>query len=129
MLNKLVSEIMTRNPITVSPEEDVVFAFEKLMKHKISAMPVVENDEMIGFITATDLGHNLVLDKYAVGTQVKSIMVKNVVTVSPKNTIKEAIQLMGESAPGNEILNQLPVLDEGNLVGIISDGDIIKLFL
>lgn len=129
MLNRLVSEIMTENPITVSPEEDVVFAFEKLMKHKISAMPVVDNDEMIGFITATDLGHNLVLDKYAVGTQVKSIMVKNVVTVSPENTIKEAIQLMGESAPGNEILNQLPVLDEGKLVGIISDGDIIKLFL
>lgn len=129
MLNKLVSEIMTKNPITVSPEEDVVFAFEKLMKHKISAMPVVDNDEMVGFITATDLGHNLVLDKYAVGTQVKSIMVKNVVTVSPENTIKEAIQLMGENAPGNEILNQLPVLDDGDLVGIISDGDIIKLFL
>ena len=120
---------MTKNPITVSPEEDVVFAFEKLMKHKISAMPVVDNDEMIGFITATDLGHNLVMDKYAVGTQVKSIMVKNVVTVSPENTIKEAIQLMGENAPGNEILNQLPVLDKGKLVGIISDGDIIKLFL
>ena len=129
MLNKLVSEIMTKDPITVSPEEDVVFAFEKLMKHKISAMPVVDNDEMVGFITATDLGHNLVLDKYAVGTQVKSIMVKNVVTVSPENTIKEAIQLMGENAPGNEILNQLPVLDDGDLVGIISDGDIIKLFL
>ena len=129
MLNKLVSEIMTKDPITVSPEEDVVFAFEKLMKHKISAMPVVDNDEMVGFITATDLGHNLVLDKYAVGTQVKSIMVKNVVTVSPENTIKEAIQLMGENAPGNEILNQLPVLDKGKLVGIISDGDIIKLFL
>ena len=129
MLNKLVSEIMTENPITVSPDEDVVFAFEKLMKHKISAMPVVDNDEMIGFITATDLGHNLVLDKYAVGTQVKSIMVKNVVTVSPENTIKEAIQLMGENAPGNEILNQLPVLENGKLVGIVSDGDIIKLFL
>ena len=129
MLNKLVSEIMTKDPITVSPEEDVVFAFEKLMKHKISAMPVVDNDEMVGFITATDLGHNLVLDKYAVGTQVKSIMVKNVVTVSPENTIKEVIQLMGENAPGNEILNQLPVLDKGKLVGIISDGDIIKLFL
>lgn len=38
-----VKEVMTEDPITVKPSEDVVFAFEKLMKHKISALPVEDN--------------------------------------------------------------------------------------
>lgn len=73
MNNKMVKDVMTSDSITVSPEEDVVFAFEKLMKNKISAMPVVDNGELIGIITPTDLGHNLILDKYELGTQIKSI--------------------------------------------------------
>lgn len=129
MENKLVKDIMTPDPITVSPEEEVVFAFEKLMKEKISAMPVVENDELIGIITATDLGHNLILDKYELGTQIKSIMVNDVVCVTPDTTIEEAIKIMAENAPDNDILNQLPVVEDGKLVGIVSDGDIIKLFI
>jgi CBS domain-containing protein len=38
---------------------DVVFAFEKLMKYKISALPVVDEGKLMGIVTATDLGHNL----------------------------------------------------------------------
>ena len=51
---------------------------------------------------------------------------KNVVTISPENTLGEAIETMKSKAPGSNILNQLPVVDNGKLVGIISDGDIIK---
>lgn len=126
MLNKKVKEIMTTDLITISPEIDVVYAFEKLMEHKISAMPVVLDDEMVGIITATDLGHNLILDKYELGTQVEEIMVKNVVSVSPEDSLESVIEIMKDSVPGSGILNQLPVMDDGKLVGIISDGDIIK---
>ena len=63
MLNKKVKDIMTTDVITITPDVDVVCAFEKLMKHKISSLPVVEGDEVIGIITATDVGHNLILDK------------------------------------------------------------------
>lgn len=129
MINKKVKEIMTSNVITISPEEDVVHAFEKLMKHKLSAMPVMEDDELVGIITSTDLGHNLILDKYELGTQVKNVMVKDVITVSPDDTVSEAINIMKDSTPGNDIINQLPVLKNGKLVGIISDGDIIKFIL
>ena len=55
------------------------------------------------------------------------IMIKDVVTVSPENTISEAIETMKANAPDSNILNQLPVVENGKLVGIISDGDIIKL--
>ncbi len=129
MLNKKVKEIMTTDVITTTSNVDVVNAFEELMEHKISAMPVVDDGELVGIITATDLGHNLILDKYELGTDVKSIMIKDVVTVSPENTISEAIETMKANAPDSNILNQLPVVENGKLVGIISDGDIIKLIL
>ena len=50
MLNKKVKEIMTENVITTTPDIDVVYAFEKLMKHKISSLPVVDDDKLIGII-------------------------------------------------------------------------------
>lgn len=129
MLDKKVKEIMTTDVITTPSNVDVVNAFEELMEHKISAMPVVDDGELVGIITATDLGHNLILDKYELGTDVKSIMIKDVVTVSPENTIQEAIEIMQSHAPDSNILNQLPAVENGKLVGIISDGDIIKLIL
>lgn len=129
MLDKKVKEIMTTDVITTPSNVDVVNAFEELMEHKISAMPVVDDGELVGIITATDLGHNLILDKYELGTDVKSIMIKDVVTVSPENTIQEAIEIMQSHALDSNILNQLPVVENGKLVGIISDGDIIKLIL
>lgn len=127
MLNKKVKEIMTTDVITTTSNVDVVNAFEELMEHKISAMPVVDDGKLVGIITATDLGHNLIFDKYELGTDVKSIMIKDVVTVSPENTISEAIETMKSNAPDSNILNQLPVVENGKLIGIISDGDIIKL--
>lgn len=127
MLNKKVKEIMTTDVITTTSNVDVVNAFEELMEHKISAMPVVDDGKLVGIITATDLGHNLILDKYELGTDVKSIMIKDVVTVSPENTISEAIETMKSNAPDSNILNQLPVVENGKLIGIISDGDLIKL--
>ena len=126
MLNKKVKDIMTTDVITITPDVDVVCAFEKLMKHKISSLPVVEGDKVIGIITATDVGHNLILDKYELGTIVEEIMVKSVVTISPEDTLETAIDIMKNSVSSSGILNQLPVVENGKLVGIISDGDIIQ---
>lgn len=125
MLNKKVKEIMTSDVLTITSDVDVVFAFEKLMENKISSLPVVEDGKLIGIITATDLGHNLVLDKYELGTSVEEIMVKSVVTISPEDSLETAIKVMKESVSSG-ILNQLPVVEDGKLVGIISDGDIIQ---
>lgn len=70
MLNKKVKDIMTTDLVTTTSDVDVVNAFEKLMEYKISSLPVVEDDKLIGIITATDVGHNLILDKYELGTNV-----------------------------------------------------------
>ena len=126
MLNKKVKDIMTNNVITTTSDIDVVYAFEKLMKHKISSLPVVDDGKLVGIITATDVGHNLILDKYELGTRVEEIMIKSVVTVSPEDSVENAIKLMKESVSSSGILNQLPVIENGELIGIIPDGDIIQ---
>ncbi|MBQ2832500.1 CBS domain-containing protein [Methanobrevibacter sp.] len=126
MLNKKVKEIMTTDVITTTSDIDVVYAFEKLMKHKISSLPVVEDDKLVGIITATDVGHNLILDKYELGTTVDEIMIKSVITISPEDSIETAIKVMKEGNSSSSILNQLPVVEDGKLMGIISDGDIIQ---
>ena len=126
MLNKKVKDIMTSDVITTTSDIDVVYAFEKLMKHKISSLPVVEDDKLIGIITATDVGHNLILDKYELGTSVDEIMIRSVITISPDDSLESAIKMMKECVSSSGILNQLPVVEDGKLVGIISDGDIIQ---
>ena len=126
MLNKKVKDIMTTDVITTTSDIDVVYAFEKLMEFKISSLPVVEDEKLIGIITATDVGHNLILDKYELGTSVKEIMITSVVTVSPEDTIETAIKIMKDATSSSGILNQLPVVDGDKLLGIISDGDIIQ---
>ena len=124
--NKKVKDIMTTNVITTTGDIDVVYALEKLMEHKISSLPVLEGDELVGIITATDVGHNLILDKYELGTSVNEIMITSVITVSPEDSVEYAIKIMKEGVSSSGILNQLPVVENGKLIGIISDGDIIQ---
>ena len=122
-----VKEVMTKNVITVPPSEDVVFAFEKLMKYKVSSLPVVDDDGiLVGIVTATDLGHNLILDKYELGTTVNKVMVKDVIYISPEDNLKTAVKKMNEYGADEGIVNQLIVLEDHKIQGIISDGDIIK---
>jgi CBS domain-containing protein len=127
MINdKKVKDIMTTDVVTTTSDVDVVYAFEKLMEYKISSLPVVEDGMLIGIITATDVGHNLILDKYELGTSVEEIMIRSVITVSPEDSIETAIKVMKEGVSSSGILNQLPVVDGDKLLGIISDGDIIQ---
>ncbi len=130
MLKKLnevkVKDVMTTNVITVEPSEDVVFAFEKLMKHRISALPVLEEGKLVGIVTASDLGHNLILDNYELGTTVGEVMVRDVATVAPDETLADAIEKMNDYSSDEGIINQLVVMSDGEMVGIIADGDIIR---
>jgi len=121
-----VKDVMTTNVITVEPSEDVVFAFEKLMKHKISALPVLEEGKLVGIVTASDLGHNLILDNYELGTTVGEVMVRDVATVAPDETLADAIEKMNDYSSDEGIINQLVVMSDGEMVGIIADGDIIR---
>ncbi|ACX72395.1 CBS domain containing membrane protein [Methanocaldococcus vulcanius M7] len=123
-----IRDVMTKDVITVDSEEGVVEAFEKMLKYKISSLPVVnEKNEVVGIITTTDIGYNLIKDRYTLETKVGDVMTKNVITIKESANLLEAIKKMNLEDK-KEIINQLPVVDENNkLVGIISDGDIIRI--
>ncbi len=123
--NLKVKDVMTKEVVTIPPTEDVVFAFEKLMKYKIGSLPVLFQDKLVGIVTATDLGHNLILDKYELGTTVEKIMVKDVTVIGPEEDLIQAVKKMNPSH-SNGIINQLVVVEDDEVKGIISDGDIIK---
>ncbi|HIP15628.1 MAG TPA: CBS domain-containing protein [Methanothermococcus okinawensis] len=123
-----VKEIMATDVIYVYPEEGIVKAFEKLLKYRISCLPVVDRDgKIVGIVTTTDIGHNLIEDRYTLDTTVGDVMTKEVVTIKPDEPVINAIKKMDEYGGKEEIINQLPVVDENReLVGIVSDGDIIR---
>ena len=128
MLKELkVKDVMTKGVITVEPKEDVVFAFEKLMKHRVSSLPVVDGEMLVGIVTATDLGHDLILDKYELGTTVDQVMIKDVVCVNPEDDLVTAVRKMNQHGNEEGIINQLVVIEDHQIKGIVSDGDIIRV--
>ncbi|AAB98926.1 TPA: CBS domain-containing protein [Methanocaldococcus jannaschii] len=126
--NIKVKDVMTKNVITAKRHEGVVEAFEKMLKYKISSLPVIDDEnKVIGIVTTTDIGYNLIRDKYTLETTIGDVMTKDVITIHEDASILEAIKKMDISGKKEEIINQLPVVDKNNkLVGIISDGDIIR---
>ena len=123
-----IKEIMTTDVIYTYPEEGVVKAFEKLLKYRISCLPVVDRDKkIVGIVTTTDIGHNLIEDRYTLDTTVGDVMTKEVITIKPEEPVINAIKKMDKYGDKGEIINQLPVVDDDNrVVGIVSDGDIIR---
>ena len=126
--NIKVKDVMTKNVIIAKKDEGVVEAFEKMLKYKISSLPVIDDEnKVIGIVTTTDIGYNLIRDKYTLETTIGDVMTKDVITIYEDADILEAIKKMDINGKKDEIINQLPVVDKNNkLVGIISDGDIIR---
>ncbi|WP_459201957.1 CBS domain-containing protein [Methanococcus sp. CF] len=124
----IVKNIMSSDVVSVAPESGVVEAFEALLKNKISCLPVVnQNNETIGIVTTTDIGYNLIIDEYTLETTISDVMTKNVVTIGLEESAVDALKKMDLHGDGREIINQLPVIDnENKLVGILSDGDILR---
>lgn len=129
-----VRDFMTENLIVASPDTKIFDAVELMNKNDIHRLPVLDNGKLVGIITegtiqeampskATSLSvyeMNYLLNK----TTVKDVMIKNVATIGPSAQLEDAIAEMRQRNVG-----VLPVLDNGQLVGIITNNDIFDAFL
>jgi CBS domain-containing protein len=114
----LVEDYMVKNIITIPPDFTVEQASKKLIDTEFHGLPVAENGRLYGFITAKEL---LRASDNPQAT-VDSIMRRGTITVSPKMNIDDATRVIFRYG-----LRNLPVVDdEGNLVGIISNIDIVR---
>jgi len=130
-----ISEIMSTNIIAVNRDDDLETAELLFKKHKIRHIPVVNGDVIIGMLSYSDLlrisfADAVFEDESEVDALVYNmftidqVMVKHVVTVPAVATIKEVAEILSK----NEF-HALPVVDEGNLVGIVTTTDLINYLL
>ncbi len=117
----LVSRRMQKKPVTVSPEDHLATVQKKMKEGGFRRTPVVENGRLVGIVTDKDLRQHL---GYLDRTKVNVAMSEKLVTVLPKNTLEEASQLLLKHKIGG-----LPVVEDGQLVGIITTSDILQAFL
>ena len=114
-----VSEVMTPNPRTVQLSDTIEDAARIMRDEDTGAVPVIEDDRVVGMITDRDIVIRAVADGDFECT-IDDIVSDDVVCATPEMTTAEAADLMSEHQ-----IRRLPVVDEDErLVGILSIGDI-----
>lgn len=110
---------------TVSPESSVYEALEELEDNNLGSLVVVENGNLIGIFTERDYARKVILKgRSSKETHVRDIMTERPIFVTPDSTIEVCMQLMS-----SKFIRHLPVLDNDQLVGIISIGDVVRYII
>ncbi|MDF0725314.1 CBS domain-containing protein [Cytobacillus sp. S13-E01] len=114
-----VREIMTTDVEYCTPLDNVYEVAVKMKDNDVGAIPIIDNDQLIGMITDRDLVVRGIAEKRSGSNQVTNVMSDNLITVSPETSVYEASQLMSKHQ-----IRRLPVVDNGQLVGIVALGDL-----
>jgi CBS domain-containing protein len=116
---KTIKEIMTKDCITVTLQDNVYEIAVKMKEHNIGFIPVVDGKKLIGVVTDRDLVVRGYADKREGSTAVKHVISQEITSISPNTTVDEAARIMA-----NDKVRRLPVVDNGELVGVIAIGDL-----
>jgi len=124
-----VKDFMTTDLITFKPEQKVISVVEMLIRHKISGGPVVnDNYELVGIISEGDCLKQISESRYynmpMEDDTVEARMIKNVDTIDGNMNVFDAANVFLESRH-----RRFPIIQDGKLVGQISQKDILKAAL
>lgn len=129
-----VRDVMTKDPVTVGPEEPIGTALERMRLGRFRHLPVVEGNRLVGIITDRDLrlatNSPLVLrekwysDFILESIKVKSCMTSDPITVTPDTPLLDAALILRERRFGS-----LPVVEDGKLVGILTETDLLETLI
>jgi CBS domain-containing protein len=110
---------------TLAPTASVFDAVKLMAEKSVGALVVTEGSKIAGIITERDYARKIVLmRRSSKETPVRDIMTSSVMYVGPDQTAEECMALMTKNR-----FRHLPVIDNGELVGIISIGDLVKAIL
>jgi len=125
-----VGYAMTRNPVTLGPEDSLMRAVEVMRLHGIRRIPILLGDTLVGLLAEGDLKRaqpstfsdsQEEFDRVMETTTVSRIMINKPITVLETTTLVEAAQTLHTTKYG-----ALPVVQDGRLVGILTDNDLIR---
>jgi CBS domain-containing protein len=108
---------------TLKPDDTVLYALEYMAEKNVGALPVMEDEILIGIFSERDYARIFPLQKDSPeSTPVSEVMTEKVYCIGPENTACDCMGLMTEKR-----IRHIPVLDgEGNMTGIITIGDVLK---
>ena len=107
---------------SVTPDASVYDALKLMSEKNVGALPVVEGGKLVGVISERDYARKVVLQgKSSLQTPVSEIMTPRVFSVQIGQKMTEAMAIMSEKR-----VRHIPIMDEDQLVGIISIGDVLK---
>ena len=107
---------------TIRPDDTVFAAIEEMARKDVGALVVVDNGDPIGIFTERHYARNVFLKgRSSPTTVVRDVMRTGFLYVTPDRTVEECMAIMTV-----ERVRHLPVMDDGNLVGLISIGDLVK---
>ena len=118
-----ISKLSATGLQTISPDKTVLEASQKLVEFNIGALPVCDAEGgLVGIITERDiLRETAKHGSEAVGNKIAGVMTRNVMTCTADDDIETAMRIMTERR-----IRHLPVVAGGDLVDIISIGDLVK---
>lgn len=110
---------------SIAPEATVYEALQQMADKNVGALMVVERGKLAGIISERDYARKVILHaKSSMTAPVREIMTSKVFWVKPESTIEECMALMTDKR-----IRHLPVLENGELVGIVSIGDVVKAII
>jgi len=129
-----VRDKMSRNVITITPDQSLRMARERMRKHGIRRLPVVKDGQLVGMVTDRDVRQAWASPATSLSTHellylldrvmVQEVMTPKVLTVTPDTPLVEAARLLHDHKIGG-----LPVVDGRAVVGIITEMDLLEAFI
>jgi CBS domain-containing protein len=111
-----------REVISVSREATVLEVSKLFGRHKIGAVPIVENGKLCGIISERDIVRGIAENgAAALGDKVDDLMTQKVFTCQKDDTVQQLMALMTDKK-----IRHIPVMEGDGLVGMISIGDLVK---
>ena len=107
---------------SIAPQATVYEALQKMSDKDAGAMLVIDDGNLVGIFTERDYARKLILKgRFSRDTAVSELMTQEVLYVEPQNSIEDCMVLMT-----NKRVRHLPVLDDEQLIGIVTIGDVVK---
>jgi CBS domain-containing protein len=115
-----IGELMTRDVVTVPPDASVRDALRAMIDRDIGSVIVVDADgRAAGVFTERDVTRHVITDAALLDEPVADLMSSPLITVAPGDQVVDVFELMNGKG-----IRRLPVVEDGRLVGIVTEGDL-----